>query len=809
MLENFVKIAWRNLLREKLFSVIKIGGFAIGIAACLIIGLFIWQELTYDSHYADQDKIFRVLRASTFKGERSYNVHFPAPFAQALVNDFADFEKAGRYNLTPFFGAVANEIRRTDADESIHEDGFIYMDQSLLDILRPQFVAGRPDEALTAANSIVITKRKASKFFSNEDPLGKTFILNNDEKRLYTVTGVMDDLPVTSHLQYDFIMTLAGKEFYEGEQSNWINSNYPTYVRLRPGVDRGTVEQKISSVAGKYFLAQARESGEISAVEWAKSLSFRLQPLDEIYLNLNNIQDGLSHGDVRYIWLFGGIAIFILVIAGINFVNLSTARSAKRVKEVGLRKAVGSTRSGLIRQFLTESIVVSLLSFTAAMVLTVLALRSFSALFGKSLLFPWHSWWLVPLLAVCALGVGLVAGLYPSFYLSSFRPSDVLKGTKVGGSRNPALRNALVVFQFTVSVALIAGTLLISQQMTFMLNKKLGFDKEQILILQGTHTLNEDITTFKNELLRVPGIKSATISGYLPVEGTKRNQNQFSIDGEPRVMEETVAAQRWTVDHDYLTTLGLKLIKGRAFSEEIHSDSQAFVINASMAKELNLEDPVGKVITNGYFRFPVIGVIEDFHYQSLRENIEPLCLQIGRSADQIAVKISTSDLPGLIGAISTVWRQFSVHQPIRYSFLDQDYERMYDDVLRMGNIFRSFAVLAIVIACLGLFALTTYMVEHRSKEISIRLVLGASVSNILRLLTINFVVLVLISIALATPLSLYLMQEWLNEFAYRIHIGWQLFAVAGGMSLLIALMTIGFQCLRAANANPMTSLREQ
>jgi putative ABC transport system permease protein len=442
------------------------------------------------------------------------------------------------------------------------------------------------------------------------------------------------------------------------------------------------------------------------------------------------------------------------------------------------------------------------------MVLTAFALRSFGALFGKSLLFPWHSWWLVPLLAVCVFGVGLIAGLYPSFYLSSFRPADVLKGTKVVGYRNPALRNALVVFQFTVSVALIAGTLMISQQMTFMLHKKLGFDKEQILILQGTHTLNDDITTFKNELLHVPGIKSATISGYLPVEGTKRNQNQFSIDGEPRIMEETVAAQRWTVDHDYLKTLGLKLIKGRAFSEAINSDSQAFVINASMAKELNLEDPVGKVITNGYFRFPVIGVIEDFHYQSLRENIEPLCFQIGRSPDQIAVKFSTPDVTGLIDAISTVWKEFSVHQPIRYTFLDQDYERMYDDVLRIANIFSSFAVLAIVIACLGLFALTTYMVEQRNKEISIRLVLGASISNILRLLTTNFAVLVLISIVLATPLSVYLMQEWLNEFAYRVRIGWQLFAVAGGMSILIALATIGFQCLRAANANPVTSLKE-
>lgn len=808
MLQNYLKIAWRSLLRQKLYSIIKIGGFAIGIAACMLIALYVQQELSYDRHYKDKDRIFRVVRASTFKGQHSINVHFPAPFARAMQEDFMEFERVGRYNAVPFFGAVENEIRRIDQPESTYESGFIYMDQEMLDILQPDFIAGSPGQALVTPNTIVITKSKAQKYFPHEDPLGKVFMLNDDEKRQYTVTGVIEDAPVTSHLQYDFIMTLSGKEFYEGEQSNWSNTNYPTYVKLRPGVDPQLMGKRLSASIDKYFLPEAIKSGEPSAIAWTKSLSFELQPVDEIYLNLDAVDDGLSHGEVRYIGLFTGIALFILIIACINFINLSTARSANRAKEVGLRKVVGSLKRNLIGQFLTESIVLSIISFIVGLLMTTAAVRYFSLLFGKSLSFQLQSyWWVLPLLAACAIGVGLIAGLYPAFYLSSFKPSEVLKGNKSLGVKYSGLRSSLVVFQFTVSVVLIVSTLIISRQMDYMLNKKLGFDKEQVLLLQGTHTLNDKITTFKDELLRVPGVSSATISAYLP--GGERNQNQFSIVGQPRIMEQTVAAQRWQVDHDYVKTLGLELLEGRDFSAEIASDSQACIINRSMAKALNIKDPIGTVITNGYFKLPIIGIIEDFHAESLRNNIEPLCLQIGRSPEVIAVKINTSDMSALIPAISNVWKKFSLHQPIRYTFLDETYARMYDDVQRMGNIFKSFAILAVVVAGLGLFALSTFMIEQRNKEISIRLVLGASLNNILKLVSLNYIKLVLIAIALATPLSILLMKEWLAEFAYRIDITWQVFLIAGIISVAIAMVTIGYQSIRAALANPVDSLKEQ
>jgi len=807
MLENYLKIAWRNLLRQKMYSSIKIGGFAIGIAACMLIALYVQQEMTYDRHYKDQDRLFRVVRASTSRGERSHNVYFPAPLAQALREDFLEFEKVGRYNLTPFFGAGENEIRRIDEPESTHEEGFVYMDQALLEVLQPDFISGSPHQALVSPNTIVLTKSKAQKFFSHEDPLGKVFIVNNDEKRLYTVTGVIADTPVKSHLQYSFIMTLSGKEFYEGEQSNWSNSNYLTYVKLQPGVDPHSIGKKLSSVIEKYFLPEAIKSGEPSAIEWTKSLSFDLQPIDEVYLNLGSIEDGMSHGDVRYIWLFGGIALFILIIACINFINLSTARSANRAKEVGLRKVVGSMKRNLIGQFLTESIVLSLISFAAGLLLTLAALRYFNFLFGKTLAFQVQSWWVIPVLAGCAVLIGVIAGLYPAFYLSSFKPSEVLKGNKSLGAKYSGLRSSLVVFQFTVSVVLIVSTLIIKKQMDYLLNKKLGFDKEQVLLLQGTHTLNDKIIPFKGELLRVPGVRSATISEYLP--GARRNQNQFSIEGQPRIMEQTVGAQRWVVDHDYIRTMGIELLQGRDFSPGIASDSQAFIINRSMARALNLKHPIGTVITNGFFKFSIIGVIEDFHSESLKQNIEPLCLQIGRSPGTIAVKLNTSDMPSQIAAISNVWKKFSLYQPIRYTFLDETYARMYDDVQRMGNIFSSFAILAIVVACLGLFALSTFMIEQRNKEISIRLVLGASLNSILQLVAVNYIKLVFLAIVVAIPLSVFLMQEWLKEFAYRIDIEWQFFALAGLMSVCIAMLTISYQSLRAALVNPADSLKSE
>ncbi|HEX8040839.1 MAG TPA: FtsX-like permease family protein, partial [Chryseosolibacter sp.] len=526
-----------------------------------------------------------------------------------------------------------------------------------------------------------------------------------------------------------------------------------------------------------------------------------------IYMNALEVGDGLNHGDVRFVWLSGAIAIFILVIACINFINLSTARSANRAKEVGLRKVVGSSRGHLINQFLIESVLYSVFSFLLGAVIASLAIPLFNGLVGKTFVFPWHEWWLFPALLVGALVTGVLAGLYPSFYLSSFMPIQVLKGNVARGSRNARTRSILVVFQFATSIVLIIGTFIIYRQMEFILNTKIGFDKDQVMLIQGTNLLGDKINSFKNELLTVRDVKAATVSDYLPVRGTKRNGNGFWNEGKKQT-DPAVGTQFWIVDYDYLSTLGIRLAQGRNFSRDMPTDSDACIINQAMARELGLKEPLGKRITN-YKLWTIVGVIEDFNYETLKDNVGPLCMVLGKSPSITSIKISTSDMPSVIQSITKVWKRFAPPQPIRYTFLDESYARMYEDVRQMGRIFTSFAVLAVIVACLGLFGLSSFMVEQRSKEISIRLVLGASVDSIFRLLTENFVKLVLISFVIAAPLAWYLMHKWLEDYVYRTEITADIFIIAGLIATFIALATISYQALRAATANPAQSLRSE
>lgn len=467
-------------------------------------------------------------------------VWFPAPFAKALQDDYPDIELAGHYLDDQNFGAGSNEVRRAEQVESTHEDGFVFMDQGLVDIFEIPFVAGNPKQVLTTPNTIVISKRIADKYFQDESPLGKELVLNNDASKLYKVSGVMENFPVTSHLQSDFLISLAGHEFWPGEGTDWNASNYVDYIQVRKGTDIAQLEKKMLSVIQKYYLPSAKDN--VRSVERLKSLHFELQPVQAIYLHSDGIGDGLRHGDIRYTWLFGSIAIFILLIACINFINLSTARSANRAKEVGLRKVAGSVRSSLIKQFLTESLLFSFFSFAVALVLVCGVLPYFNMLLSKSLIFPWNEWKLLPVLIAGVISVGVLAGIYPAFYLSSFKPVQVLKGNVSRGTKRRSLRSLLVVFQFTVSIVLIIGTFTMNRQMDYILHKKVGFDKDQVVILQGTHTLGDKIVTFKNELVRLPDVKHASIGDYLPFRGANRNGNPFWLHGR-KDLEEGVDAQ--------------------------------------------------------------------------------------------------------------------------------------------------------------------------------------------------------------------------------------------------------------------------
>jgi putative ABC transport system permease protein len=814
MFKNYFSIAVRQLQKQKMYSAIKIGGFAIGIAACLLIGLYIRDELRYDRTYPDADRICRIIGVFNDNGKIEKWVSMTPPTAKVVEKDFPEVEKTGR--LMPFalfYGAGSNYVCPAGQEKSIYEDGFTYADQSILDILKLPMVYGYREQALAQPNTIVLSKKKADKYFPHQDCVGKIIFLNNDKSKPYKIGAVMEDFPTTSNFQYDFLLTLTGVEFWNGEQTGWGSQNYETYILLRPGTNMKTFEKKLSAdLVNNYIVPDMVRNGNKDVEKTTKNAKFELQSISDVHLKSFNIYDyQTSHGDMRFVWLFGAIACFILVIACINFINLSTAKSANRAKEVGLRKVIGAFRSGLVIQFLTESFLFSFLSFLFAILLAWGLLPFFNILSAKSLKIPWTEWWLFPIMIGAAAVIGFLAGLYPSFYLSSFKPISVLKGNLSRGTKNSLLRNGLVVFQFTTSIILIISTVIIYRQTKFLLTKKLGYDKDQVLLIQGTNTLGNEVKNLKLELLKLPQVKSVSISDYIPVSGsgTKRNGNTFYNEGKTKE-ESGVGGQFWLVDDAYIKTFGMKIIAGRNFSSQMISDSQAVVINHTMAKKLNLKDPIGKRITNGWTQpFNVVGMVEDFNFESMRDSAGPLCLHLGNSSSIVSVKINTADIKNLVPAISAIWKTFAPAQPIRYTFLDESFANMYADVQRMGRIFTSFAMLAIIIACLGLFALSAFMAEQRNKEIGIRKVLGASAGSITTMLSKDFVKLVLIAIVIASPVAWWAMTKWLEDFAYRADISWWVFFVSGLMAVLVALVTISFQSVKAGLANPVKSLRAE
>jgi putative ABC transport system permease protein len=808
MVKNYFKIAFRQLRKQKMYSAIKIGGFALGIAACLLIALYIRDELSYDKSYPDANRIYRVTGEFLINGKLETGADWPPPMAKALKADFPEVEKSGR--LMPhelFYGAGSNEIRPIDKMENNYEDKFSYADQELIDILQLPIIYGDRAHALSEPNTMLISKRKADKYFPNQNPVGKLMILNDDKNKIYRIGGVMENLPSNSHIRYDFLLTMTGHELWNHEQEGWGSSNYYTYVLVKRDADPALLQGKLKLIVSKYYVPMMRQNGDKMADNLEKNVKILLQPVSDIHLKSYDIDDGLEKGDIRFVWLFGAVAFFILVIACINFINLSTAKSANRAKEVGLRKVVGSDRRALVKQFLTESLLFSFLSFGLGIALAGILLPYFNLLSEKSLSIPWSAWWLLPALICSAICIGIFAGLYPSFYLSSFKPIDVLKGKIKRGAGDSGLRNSLVVFQFTTSIILIIGTLVIYRQTNYILTREIGFNKDQVLLIQGAATLKDKTKEFKEDLSKIPEIASVSASDYLPVQGTKRDGNSFYKLG--RMKEDLgVGGQKWQVDYDYIKTLGMKLLQGRNFSKDMASDSAAVILNKTMVERLGLKNPLGQQITNGWEVFRVIGVIEDFNYESMKQSVSPLCLVLGNGYSGIlSVKMQGRDAKNVIASIGSVWKSFLPTQPFRYTFLDESFKNMYADVRRTGSIFTSFSVLAIIIACLGLFALSAFMAEQRNKEIGIRKVLGASVGSITTMLSRDFVKLVIISILIASPVAWWVMTKWLQDFAYRVSISWWLFATAGFLAILIALLTISFQSIKAALVNPVDSLK--
>lgn len=812
MFRNYLKIAIRQLFKQRFFSVINIAGLALSVACCLLIGLFVKNELSYDTYHEHANDIYRLALDINLNQSVAKGTALPAPAASTIKEEFPEVVNACRLNSF-FFNAGTNLVRTVNDNESTFQEKFVYVDHSFTEMFDFTTVYGDPESWLVEPYSIVITKRVADQFFPHLDPVGEQLILNDDtENQAYRITGVIEEMPSNSHLDFEYLMSMAT---LDGSQANnWVSNNYFSYIQLAPGTDPEALNAKLIPFGLKYFGPQFREQLKVDLEQVTKTGSkynLFLQPLADVHLHSDNFLPNFgSGGDIRYIKLFSIIGLFLVLIALVNYINLSTARSANRAKEVGMRKVLGSYQIHLVGQFLMESIMLSLLAFGFGLLLAELLLPAFNALAQTDLTIPYTSQWFVPALFAATLGIGMLAGLYPSFYLSGFKPIKVLKGQLSLGKNSAWLRRGLVVMQFTISTALIIGTLVVYNQMQFIQKKKIGFEKDQVLLIHDTYTLDSRIGTFKNAIKDLPEVENASVSPFLPGNGGFRNQTMYNAE-EKTDPADQVPLQAWPVDTDYIPTLGMKIKEGRNFSPDRPADSLATIISETAVRQLGITDPIGKRIQNPFDDniFTIIGVVEDFHFESLKNEIYGLALFLGNRTSTISVRASTENWDRTIAQMERTWKQFSPNQAFRYSFLDERFERMYQQESSAAALFNSFTLIAIFIACLGLFALASFTAEQRTKEIGIRKVLGATVGSVVGLLSKDFLKLVILSIAIAVPLAWYFSQQWLQNFAYRIDLNIALFICAGVAAIFIALATVSFQSIRAAIADPIKALRSE
>ncbi len=810
MFRNYIKIAFRNLWKNKGYSAINIWGLAIGLATCLLITLFVVDELSYDKFNKKADRIYRVdidfkLVSSVYNDRTT-----PAPMASALMKDYSQIAQAVRIN-----GGGGMLVKK--GNETLIEPQSFFADPNIFKVFTLPMISGNPETALIQPNSMVISESIAQKYFKSLDVLGK--ILKVDNTTLCKITGVIKNTPSESHLHFNFIRSMSGKE--DSHSDFWLNNNFTTYLLVRPGTNQGTLDRYLKEAAKKYVEPQLKNITHSSFNDLEKRgdyFKYTSIPLTRIHLHSTLSSEAEPSGNIQYVYIFMVIAAFILLIACVNFMNLSTARSAGRSKEVGVRKVLGSGRSSLVAQFLTESVLTSFLAMVVALLITILFLPYFNQLAGKeNELTLFSNVWLLPSLLLITLVVGLLAGLYPAFFLSAFQPIQVLKGKLAAGFKGSWLRNSLVVFQFATAIILIVCTLVIYNQLNYIRNKNLGYNREQVLILKNAYSLGNSAKTFKDEVLQIPGVVAVARAGTLPTSGSGDwNKNAFSKDASMNASG-TVTIADWSVDADYVPTLGMKMVQGRNFSPQMPTDSGAILINEAAAGMLGFNHPLqeklydsnqGKSVNEMH----IIGVIKDFNAGSLRYKTEPVVFRLSKYGDRFAFRIKSNNIPAVIVQIENKYHTVAPEmagQPFLYSFMDEDFNQLYQSEQRSGKLFICFAFFAILIACLGLFGLITYAAEQRTKEIGIRKVLGATVANITALLSADFIKLVFISIVIATPIAWFAMSKWLQSFAYRTNISWWVFVLAAAIALVIALATVSFQAVKAALANPVKSLRSE
>ncbi len=819
MLKNYIKTAFRSLIKQRVYSGINILGLAVSITACLLIMLYVKHELSYDRFFSDADRIYKMVLERKYPNHVTHYSVIPHSFAKAVQQDFPEVE-----STLHLFGPNKNAVityKVSDTEiKSFDDNFFLEADSTFFNFFDLTLVKGDKKTALALANQAIISEKMAKKFFGNEDPLGK--ILGGDDGEI-KITGVFKNLPDNTHLKSDFISSLAGPQYQKFiNEENYTGFDSHTYIKLKPGADPKALEAKFPKMVDTYAAARIEHDLGKSWEDYKKAGNgyvYTLQPLTSIHLDPTNLESTITpSGNQKYVYILSFIALLIVVIACINFMNLATARSAERAREVGVRKVMGSFRSQLILQFLTEAVLLSLIATIIAMVGVYLLLPSFNDLAEKQLQFILSADVLFGLIGF-ALLVGILAGLYPAFTLSSYSPVVVMKGNFSGSSKGSWLRNGLVIFQFMISIVLIVGTIVVGQQMSFMQNKNLGFDKEQVLVVKRAFSLDKKFETFIEEIRRMSEVQSVAATSSMVGNRDDVFGQQFQAEGSSEIL----TVKSMILDDDFAQAIGFELKEGLFFAKE-SNDSLNVLLNETAVKTMGLADPVGrKLFQNDQNNdgstttrvFNIVGIVKDFHFQSLRDEITPLVIycreRFGKNfvCQYVAIRLKPNNFQEAISKIENKWKELVPSQPFKYEFLDDNLNHGYAEEQRSGKMFAVFSSLAIIIACVGLFGLSAYTASLRTKEIGIRKVLGSSVGKVVILLSKDFTKLVVIAFVLAVPLSWWMMDTWLKGFAYRIPLGVSSFITAGVLALGIAWVTVSYQSIKAAIVNPVKSLKSE
>ncbi|MBN1224472.1 MAG: ABC transporter permease [Candidatus Aminicenantes bacterium] len=798
MFNNYLKVALRNIKKQKGYALINISGLAIGMAACIMILLWVQDELGFDKYHENADRIYRVTIDANLGTQMKAPVS-PTPAGPAMVAEYPEVLQYVRFDNP-------NRSPVVVGDKEYFEDNVAFADNSVFDVFSFPLLRGDPKTALKTAYTAVITEDTARKYFGDEDPVGRMIRFGGEKE--YAVTGVVKNVPANSHFTFNILRSMETR-YVENrrEMENWMAVSQYTYLLLDKNADPHVLEQKLPALIEKNLGPVLKSIGA--------SITLHLQPLRKIHLYSDFAGDIGTQGGILYVYLFSAIALFVLLIACINFINLSTARSATRAQEVGMRKTLGAVRHRLVGQFLGESVVYSLLSLFFAVVLILAAIPWFNSVVGRGLgLNILKMPWLIPAFVGIALVVGIIAGSYPAFFLSSFQPVRVLRGKLKFGTKNIRFRRILVIVQFAISIVLIIGTMMIYKQLLFMKSKNLGFDKEHVVVLPGLDdVMEQSYQTLRNEFKSLPGVISIGASSMIPGRGIRRSA--FQPEGFSQDQSQTM--DYLDIDPDFFAALGIQVAKGRNFSEDLATDrSESVIINETAAKNFGWDDPVGKQFIfapdqnseNREVRMNVIGVVKDYHNTSLRLKIDPMILFYDPSGfSDFALRIGPKNIPRTVSLIKDKWKELLPQKPFDYFFLDDSFDSQYRAEEQMGNLTLRFSLLAIFIGCLGLFGMASYTTEQRTKEIGIRKVLGASAGAVVRMLSKEYIVLVAIGNLIAWPAAYFMMKSWLDNFAYRTSLAFWIFLAAALLSLAVALLTVSYQSIRAALSNPVDSLR--